>query len=143
MQRPDIKAEFVMAAVKVLDEGVSSADHSDGPQPFETMHRPQSRFHAAVICFNRVVRTLLRDVTGSVRSEAKSREAGLQCWQTRATTHRRNLARALHRCISPIPYERRTYELIDLAPTAPPSPPRRDGPVEQPTFWKNRYPANY
>lgn len=36
----DIKAEFIVAAVKVLDEGVSCADHSNRAQPFETAHGP-------------------------------------------------------------------------------------------------------
>jgi hypothetical protein len=38
--RIDIKAEFVVAAVEVLDEGACCADHSGRAQPFETTHRP-------------------------------------------------------------------------------------------------------
>jgi hypothetical protein len=53
--RVDVDGEFVVAAVKVLDEGVSGANHSGGAQPFESAHRPQSGFQAAVICFDGVV----------------------------------------------------------------------------------------
>jgi hypothetical protein len=38
--RIDVGAKFVVAAVEVLNEGVSCADHSRGAQSFETAHRP-------------------------------------------------------------------------------------------------------
>jgi serine/threonine-protein kinase RsbW len=50
----DVKAEFVMAAVKVPDKGVPCADYSGGAEPFQTAHRPQSGFQTAVICFDPV-----------------------------------------------------------------------------------------
>jgi hypothetical protein len=34
--RIDVGGEFIVAAVKILDEGVSNADHSGGAQPFKT-----------------------------------------------------------------------------------------------------------
>ena len=37
----DVKAEFVMAAVQVLDEGVPCADHSGGAKSFQATHRRQ------------------------------------------------------------------------------------------------------
>jgi hypothetical protein len=37
--RVDIKAEFVMAAVQVLDRGMPCADYSGGAQPFQAAHR--------------------------------------------------------------------------------------------------------
>jgi hypothetical protein len=40
MPQAGIKAEFVVTAVEILDEGVSCADHSGGAQAFETAHRP-------------------------------------------------------------------------------------------------------
>lgn len=39
--RIDIKAEFAMAAVQVLDKGMPCADYSGGAQPFQTAYRPQ------------------------------------------------------------------------------------------------------
>ena len=49
MPRVGINAEFVMAAVDILDEGVSRADHSALAQPLQPAHGPQSGFQAAVI----------------------------------------------------------------------------------------------
>ena len=34
----DVKAEFVMAAVQVLDEGLPCADHSGGAKSFQATH---------------------------------------------------------------------------------------------------------
>ena len=63
--RVDIKAEFIMAAVQVLDKCVSCADYSGRAQPFKTAHRPQPGFQTAVICFYRVIQILPHYMTGA------------------------------------------------------------------------------
>ena len=57
------RGKFVVATTDILDKGVASADHSGRAQPFETAHRPQPGFQAAVICFDRIVQVLPHHMT--------------------------------------------------------------------------------
>jgi IS6 family transposase len=61
-----LHAEFVVAAVEVLDERVSGTDHSWRAQPFQTAHRPQPCRQTPMISFDGVVRVLLHNMTCSV-----------------------------------------------------------------------------
>jgi hypothetical protein len=54
--RVGIRAEFVVAAAHVLDEGVSGADRSGRAQLFEAAHRPRSSLESPMICFDKVMR---------------------------------------------------------------------------------------
>ena len=53
-------SEFVVAAAKVLDEGVTCDDHGRGAVGLQAAHWPQPCFQSAVIAFDSVVRVLGR-----------------------------------------------------------------------------------
>src|SRR5205085_8330231 len=59
------RAELVVAAAYVLDEGVSGADHSGGAQLFEAAYRPQPSLESPMICFDKVIAVLLGEMAGS------------------------------------------------------------------------------
>jgi hypothetical protein len=56
---PDVDTEFVVAAANVLHERVTAHDHSGGAGAFESAHRSESGFEAAVVGFDPIVRVLL------------------------------------------------------------------------------------
>ena len=58
----EFHAEFVVAAAEVLDERVSSTDHSGRAEPFEAAHRPQSGLEPSMIGFDRIIPVLLGDM---------------------------------------------------------------------------------
>ena len=64
MPQVDIHAELVVASAEVLTEGMSNADDSHCAQRVSPRIGRSRDFQLAVICFNRVVRGLLGDVTG-------------------------------------------------------------------------------
>ena len=57
-----VNAEFVVTAVKVLDEGVTCDDHRRAVVGLQPAHRPQPCFQPAVIALHPVVRILDRIV---------------------------------------------------------------------------------
>ena len=64
MVQVEIEGQLVVSAAQVLDERMSSADHSCGAQPFETTHGSKPGLQPAVIGFDRIVCILLGDVAG-------------------------------------------------------------------------------
>lgn len=86
MFRVDIRAEFVVAAAQVLDEGVSGTDHSGRAKLFEAAHRPQPSLESSMICFDKVIGIPLGDMTGSGHQLVEHTRIG-RC------TVRRHLAR--------------------------------------------------
>ena len=57
-----VQAEFVVAAAQVLDERMSSANHSGRAKPFQPTHRSQPALEPTMIGFDGIVRVLLHDV---------------------------------------------------------------------------------
>jgi hypothetical protein len=55
----DVGGEFIVAAAEVLDERVPSGDDPRGAVAFQSAHRSQPRFQAAMVGFDRVVRVAL------------------------------------------------------------------------------------
>jgi hypothetical protein len=53
-----------VAAVDVLDEGVSGGYYSRAAELFESAHRSQSGLQPSVIGFDRVISVLLSDMVG-------------------------------------------------------------------------------
>ena len=51
--------EFVVTTADVLHERVPGRDDPRGPVTLQSAHRPQPRFQAAVVGFDRVVRVAL------------------------------------------------------------------------------------
>jgi hypothetical protein len=54
-----VAPEFVVTAANVLHERVTTDDHPGSAVAFESAHRPEPRFEAAVVGFDAVVRVLL------------------------------------------------------------------------------------
>ena len=57
-----IQAEFVVTAAQILDERMSSANHSGRAKPFQPTHRSQPALEPTMIGFDGIVRVLLHDV---------------------------------------------------------------------------------
>ena len=57
--RSGFDAEFVVTAPDVLHERVTADDHPGGVVAFESAHRSEPRFEAAVVGFDPIVRILL------------------------------------------------------------------------------------
>jgi hypothetical protein len=51
-----------VAAVDVLDECVSGADHVGRAEPFEAAHGPESGLESSMIGLDRIIPVLLHDV---------------------------------------------------------------------------------
>jgi hypothetical protein len=58
--RAFVDAELEVAAAQVLHERMAAHDHAGGAVAFESAHRPQSCFQAAVVGLDPIVRVLLR-----------------------------------------------------------------------------------
>jgi len=52
----DVHAQFVVAPVEILHEGMFRAHYPGGAQPFETAYLPQWGFQASVIRLDQIVR---------------------------------------------------------------------------------------
>ena len=57
-----VDTEFVVTAADVLNERVTTDDHSGGVVSFEATHRTESGLEPTVVAFDAVVRVLLRVV---------------------------------------------------------------------------------
>lgn len=55
----DVSGEFIVTTADVLDERVPGRDDPRGPVTLQSAHRPQPRFQAAMVGFDRIVRVTL------------------------------------------------------------------------------------
>ena len=88
---PDVDAEFVVAAANVLHERETAHDHSGGTGAFESVHRSESGFEAAVVGFDPIVRVLLGVVE---RGRGNRKPLNAEPETTDTGRHRRELMRS-------------------------------------------------